>query len=127
MLSEFRTNTVRDGPLVEVGCRRQLLALDERAGGLPDGDEDGEPELMRVLLVAPHLNHCQSIPPTGPIRPGPQQRGLAAACGARDKRYLRFRRAIEGPQKLSPLNQPPRSPPPLSLPSPHPHPPTRHP
>jgi hypothetical protein len=83
-----------------------LLAFAGRAVGLPDGAEDGEPELLGVLLVAPHLDDCQPMRLTWPIRPGPQQRGLAAACGGRDKRYLGFRRAIEGRDKFPALNQP---------------------
>ena len=106
MLGELRTNSVGDGPLVEVGCRGQLLAFAGRAGGLPDGAEDGEPELLGVLLVALHLDDRQPVRLTWPIRPGPQQRGLAAACGGRDKRYLGFGRAIKGREKFSALNQP---------------------
>ena len=106
MLSELRTNSVDDRPLVEVGCRCQMLALAGRPWALPDSAEDGEPELLGVLLIAPHLDDCQPIRLTRPIRPGPQQRGLAAACGGGDKRYLGFRRAIEGRDKFPALNQP---------------------
>src|SRR5258708_371803 len=105
MLSEFRTNSVDHRPLVEVGCRCQLLAFAGCAVGLPDSTEDGDPELLGVLLVALHLDHCQPIRLTRPIRPGPQQRGLAAARGGRDKRYLGLRAAIEGSEKLPALNQ----------------------
>src|SRR5712671_5732382 len=106
MLSELRMNPAGDGLLVEVGCRGQLFTFAGRAGGPPDGAEDGEPELLGVLLVALHLDDCQSVRLTRPVRPGPQQRGLAAACGARDKRYLGLRRAIEGCEKVPALNQP---------------------
>ena len=105
MLGELRTNPVDDRPLVEVGCRCQLLATAGRAVGLPDGAEDGDPELLGVLLVAPHLDDCQPIRLTRPIRPGPQQRGLAAACGGRDKRYLGFGRTIERCELCPALNQ----------------------
>ena len=105
MLGELRTNPVDDRPLVEVGCRCQLLAFAGRAVGLPDGAEDGDPELLGVLLVALHLDDCQPIRLTRPICPGPQQRGLAAACGGRDKRYLGFGRTIEGCEKFLALNQ----------------------
>src|SRR5579859_3855868 len=106
MLSELRTNSVGDGPLVEVGCGRQLFAFAERAVRPPDGTEDGEPELLCVLLVAPHLDDRHPVPLTRPVRPGPQQRGLPTARGARDKRYLASRRAVEGSQKFPALNQP---------------------
>src|ERR1700730_17492199 len=105
MLGELRTNPVDDRPLVEVGCRCQLLAIAGPAVGLPDGAEDGDPELLGVLLVAPHLDDCQPIRLTRPIRPGPEQRGLAAACGGRDKRYPGFGRTIEGCEKFPARNQ----------------------
>ena len=76
------------------------------AGGLPDGAEDGEPELLGVLLVALHLDDGQPVRLTRPIRPGPQQRRLAAPGGRRDQRYLGFCRAIEGREKFPALNQP---------------------
>ena len=101
MLGELRVNPVGDGLLVEVGCRGQLLAFAGRARRLPDGAEDGEPELLGVPLVALHLDDCQSVQLARPVRPGPQQRGLAAARGGRDQRYLGFCRAIEGCEKFS--------------------------
>ena len=106
VLSELRENPVGDCPWAEAGCRGRLLAFAGRAVSLPDGAEDGEPELLRVLLVALHLDDCQSVRLTRSIRPGPQQRGLAAACGGRDQRYLGLRRAIEGCEKFPALNQP---------------------
>src|ERR1700722_5561796 len=109
MPGELRTNSFGDRLWVEAGCRCRLLAFAGRPVGLPDGGQDGEPELLRVLLVALHLDNCQPVRPTRPIRPGPQQRGLAAACGRRDKRHLRLRRTIEGCDKVSALNQPHRT------------------
>ena len=106
VLSEFRAHSVGDGLLVEIGCRCQLSASAGRAGGPPDGAEDGEPELLGVLLSALYMDDCQSVRFPRSVRPGPQQRGLAAACGARDKRYLGLRRAIEGCEKIPALNQP---------------------
>ena len=43
------------------------------AGGLPDGAEDGEPELLGILLVALDLDDCQPIRLTRTVCPGPQQ------------------------------------------------------
>jgi hypothetical protein len=105
MLGELSTDSAGDRLGVEVGCRRQLLTLTGRARGLPERAEDGEPELLGVLLVAPHLDDCQPVRLAWPVRPGPQQRALAAAGGGRDKRYLGFRRAIKGREKLPALNQ----------------------
>ena len=106
LLSELRSHSVEDRPLVEAGCRGQLLAIGRRAVGLPDGAQDGHPELLGVLLLALHLDGRPPIRPAWPIRPGTQQRGLTAACGGRDKRYLGFGRAIKGSEKFSALNQP---------------------
>ena len=106
MRGELRQNSLGDGRFIEVGCRGQLFALAGSAGGLPDGAEDGEPELLGVLLIAPHLDNCQPVRLTRTICPGSQQRGLAAACGGGDKRYLRCRRAIQGREKVFALNQP---------------------
>ncbi|HEY1625406.1 MAG TPA: hypothetical protein VGG16_16570 [Streptosporangiaceae bacterium] len=83
-----------------------LVAFARRAGGLLDGAEHGEPELLAVLLVAPHLDDCQPVWLAWPVRPGPQQRGLTAPRGTRDERYPGFRRAIEGCEKLSAPDQP---------------------
>ena len=58
---EFGTNPSDDRLLVEVGRRGQLVAVAGRAGGLPDGGENGEPELLGVPLVAPYLDGCQPV------------------------------------------------------------------
>jgi hypothetical protein len=82
MLGELRTNPVDDRPLVEVGCRCQLPAFAGRAAGLPDGAEDGDPELLGVLLVALYLDDCQPIRLTWPIRPGRNSEVLPLPAGA---------------------------------------------
>jgi hypothetical protein len=46
VLSELRENPVGDRPRAEAGCRGQLLAFAGRAVRLPDGAEDGQPELL---------------------------------------------------------------------------------
>ena len=108
VLGEFRQDPVGDGRFVEVGRRCQLLAFAPGAGGAPDRGEDGEPELLGVPLVAPHLHNREPVRATRTIGPGPQQRSLAAARRSRDQRYLRFRRAVEGRDKFPALNQPQR-------------------
>ncbi len=105
MPGELRQNSLADGCFVEVGCRSQMLARAWRARRLPDGAEDGKPELLRVPLIAPHGHNREPVRQTRTIGPGPQQRSLAAACGSRDKRYLRRRRAIQGCDKFSALDQ----------------------
>ena len=106
MRGEFGQDSLADGRFIEVGCRCQLFAVAGTAGGLPDGAEDGQPELLGVLLIAPHLDDCQPVPLTRTICPGPEQGSLAAARRGGDKCYLRCRRVIEGRKKLSALNQP---------------------
>ena len=96
MLGELRQNSLADGRFIEVRCRCQLLAVAGRARGLPEGAEDGEPELLGVLLIASHLDDGQPVRLARTVCPGPQQRGLAAARGGGDQRYLRCRRAIQG-------------------------------
>lgn len=95
MPGELGQNSVADGRCIKVGCRGQLVAVAWRTPRHPDGAENGQPELLRVLLIASHRHHGQPERVTRTICPGPQQGGLAAACRARDKRYLRFRRAIQ--------------------------------
>ena len=106
MPGQLRTNPVGDSRLIELGCRRQLLVFAGRPGCLPDGAEDGEPELLGVLLVALHLDDGQPVRLARPIRPGPQQRRLAASGGRRDQRDPGCYRAIEGREKFPALNQP---------------------
>jgi hypothetical protein len=55
--------------------------------------------------MALDLNDSQSAQLTRAIRPGPQQRGLAAASRGRDERHLGLRRTIEGREKLTALNE----------------------
>ena len=71
MLSELRMNSAGHGLLVEVGCRGQLFAFAGRAGRPPDGAEDGQPELLGVLLIAPYLDRCSPVLLTRTVCPGP--------------------------------------------------------
>ena len=71
MRGEFRQNSLADGRFIEVGCRCQLFAFAGRARRLPDRAEDGQPELLGVLLIAPHLDDCQPVQLTRTICPGP--------------------------------------------------------
>ena len=78
---EFRYNSLADGRFIEVGCRGQVFARAGRARPLPDRAEDGQPELLGIPLIAPHLDDCQPVRLARTICPGPQQGSLAAACG----------------------------------------------
>jgi hypothetical protein len=71
MRGEFRQNSLADGRFIEAGCRCQLFAFAGRARRLPDRAEDGQPELLGVLLIAPHLDDCQPVRLTRTICPGP--------------------------------------------------------
>jgi hypothetical protein len=71
MSGEFRQNPLADGCLTEAGCRCQLFAFAGRTRRLPDRAEDGQPELLGVLLIAPHLDDGQPVPLTRTICPGP--------------------------------------------------------
>jgi hypothetical protein len=48
-----------------------LFAFAGRTRRLPDRAEDGQPELLGVLLIAPHLDDGQPVPLTRTICPGP--------------------------------------------------------
>jgi hypothetical protein len=71
MRGEFRQNSLADGRFIEFGCRCQLFAFAGRAQRLPDRAEDGQPELLGVLLIASHLDDCQMVLLTRTICPGP--------------------------------------------------------
>ena len=62
MRGEFGQDSLADGRFIEVGCRCQLFAFAGTAGGLPDRSEDGQPELLGVLLIAPHLDDRSRYP-----------------------------------------------------------------
>ncbi len=71
MRGEFGQDSLADGRFIEVGCRCQLFAFARRARRLPDRAEDGQPELLGVPLIAPHLDDGQPVRPARTICPGP--------------------------------------------------------
>jgi hypothetical protein len=83
MVGEFRQNSLADGRFIEVGCRCQPFAVAGRARDLPEGAEDGKPELLGVLLIAPHLYNCQPTRLTQCISPGPDLLTPRSAAPAR--------------------------------------------
>jgi hypothetical protein len=73
---------------------------------MTDRAEQGKPELLRVELVALHLQHDESMRPTGTVGPRPQQRRLPTAGGSCDDCHPPRRRAIQGSKKINPVDQP---------------------
>ena len=68
--------------------------------------EQGEPELLGVLLVALYLQHGEPARLPGTAGPGAQQRRLPAARLRRDDRHLPRYRAIQGSDQVTPVDQP---------------------
>ena len=75
-------------------------------GGVTDRVEQGQPELLGVLLVALHLHDGEPARLARTAGPGAQQRRLPAAGRSRDDRHLPRRRAIQGSDKITPVDQP---------------------
>ena len=105
-LGEFRQHPVSHRRCVEVrrGCRRSCAA--GRGRSVTDRVEQGQPELLGVLLIALHLQHGEPVALTLTAGPGAQQRCLPAAGRSRDDRHLPCRGAIHGGEKIAPVNQP---------------------
>src|SRR5258706_1100447 len=106
LAGEFGKYPVDHGPAVETRCRRCRFRLTARAGGLPDCVQQGKPESLSIVLVPLHLEDGEPMLLTPTICPGPQQGRLPAAGRSRDDRDLPRRRAVEGSEKISPINQP---------------------
>src|SRR5438128_11748038 len=73
---------------------------------MTDRAEQGQPEILGVVLAAVHLQDSVSMTLTGTVGPRAQQRGLPAACRSRDDRDLPRRRAVQGGEKITPVDQP---------------------
>jgi hypothetical protein len=56
------------------------------------------------LLIALHLQHGEPVPLTRTAGPRAQQRRLPAAGRSRDDRHLLRRRAIQGSEKITPVD-----------------------
>src|SRR5580704_13967720 len=68
--------------------------------------EQGQPELLGVLVIALHLHDSKPVPLTRTVGPGAQQRRLAAAGRSRDDRHLARHRAIQSGEKIVASDQP---------------------
>ena len=105
-IGELRQHPVDHRPTVELGCRCWRFRAAGWGTGLTDRAEQGQPELLGVVLVALHLHDGEPVRLTRTVCPGAQQRRLPTASGSRDDRHLPRRRAIQGSYKITPVDQP---------------------
>ena len=91
---------------IEVRRRRRRSRAAGRGPNATDRVEQGQPELLGVLLIALHLQHREPVPLTLTVSPRAQQRRLPAARRSRDDRHLLRRRAIQRIEKIAPVDQP---------------------
>ena len=73
---------------------------------MTDRAEQGQPELLGVLLMSLHVHDGNPMPLPRAVGPGAQQRRLSAAGLRRDDRHLLRRRAIQRSEKATPVDQP---------------------
>ena len=105
-IGELRQHPAGHRRRIEVGCRCRRFRAAVCTGGLTDRVEQGQPELLGVVLVALHLQHGEPARLPRTAGPGAQQRRLPAAGRSRDDRHLPRRRAIQGSDKITPVDQP---------------------
>ena len=103
---ELREHPVDHRRCVEVGCRCWRFATVGRGRSVTDRVEQGQPELLGVLLAALHLHEGEPARLIRQASPGAQQRRLPAPGRGRDDRHLARRRAIQGSEKITPVDQP---------------------
>ena len=72
-VGELRQHPVDHRRRVEVGCRCWQFRAAVCTGGVTDRVEQGEPELLGVVLVALHLHEGEAVRPARPAGPGAQQ------------------------------------------------------
>jgi hypothetical protein len=105
-VGELRQHPVDHRWCIEVGCRGRQFRTTGRDRSVTDRVEQGKPELLGVLLVALHLQHGEPARLPRTAGPGAQQRRLPAAGRRRDDRHLSRHRAIQGSDKITPVDQP---------------------
>ncbi len=105
-IGELRQHPVDHRRRIEVGRRGRRFRAAVCTGGMTDRVEQGQPELLGVLLVALHLHDGEPVRLARTAGPGAQQRRLPAAGRSRDDRHLPRRRAIQGSEKITPVDQP---------------------
>ncbi len=105
-IGELRQYPVDHRPPVEAGCRCRRFGPAGWVGGPAEGVEQGEPELLGVVLVALHLHDREPVGLARTVGPGAQQRRLSTTGGSRDDRHLRRRGAIQRGEEIAPVDQP---------------------
>ena len=70
LLGQFRRNRVDHHPAVKIGHSRLPCGI-SRGVRLTDGVQDGEPELLRILLVAGHRHEGDPTILALTVRPRP--------------------------------------------------------
>ena len=73
---------------------------------MTDRAEQGQPELLGVLLIALHVHDSKPMPLPWAVGPGAQQRRLSATGRSRDDRHLLGRGTIQRSEKIASLDQP---------------------
>src|SRR5260370_16421512 len=111
-MGEFREHPVDHRLPVEAGCRCWRFRAAGCPGSITDRAEQGQPELLGILLIALHLHDSKPVPLTRPVGPSAQQRRLPAAGRSRDDRHLPRRPPTQTTQKLPPPPPPHSCPPP---------------
>jgi len=103
---ELRQHPVDHRRRVEVRRRCWRFRAAGRGRSVPDRVEQAQPELLGVVLAALHLHQREPARRPRPAGPGAQQRRLPAASRSRDDRHHARRRAIQGSNKITPVDQP---------------------
>ena len=105
-IGELRQHPVNHCRCVEVRRRGRRSRPAGRGASVTDRVEQGQPELLGVLLIALYLQHREPAALTRTVSPGAQQRRLPAAGRSRDDRHLPGHGAIQGSEKIAPVDQP---------------------
>ena len=105
-IGELGQHPVGHRRCVEVGCRGWRFRAAVCTSGVTDRVEQGQPELLGVVLAALHLYEGEPARLARSAGPLAQQRCLPAAGRGRDDRHLARRRAIQSGDKITPVDQP---------------------
>ena len=105
-VGELRQHPVDHRRRVEVGRRRLRFRTAAAAEACRTASSSASQKLLGVLLVALHPQHGEPVPLPRTVGPGAQQRRLPAAGRSRDDRHLACRRAVQGSEKITPVDQP---------------------
>jgi hypothetical protein len=106
MVFQLRYHPVDHRTPVELECRCGRFRAAGCTRSTTDRAEQGQPELLGILLIALDLKDSKPMLLTRTVGPGAQQRRLPAAGRSRDDRHLLGRREIQGSEKITPVDQP---------------------